>query len=101
MSHRACGFCDDALEQAEKIKESGYAYTGGESALSVTEVYAKDEVTGVFPLDADISQQASKILNGSGGQVFVADAKVSRSRVEVGLRNGQWVVVTIAPIPEN
>lgn len=100
MSHRACGFCDDALEQAERIKDHGYTYTGGDSSLRVIEIYARDDVTGIFPLDAEITQKSSRITGGSGEEIYSAEAKVSESRVEMGLHNGKWVVVTVAPIPE-
>jgi hypothetical protein len=100
MSHRACGFCDDALKQASRIAESNYMYVGGGSALSVVETYVRDDVTGIFPLDVEISQNPSQITDRDGKEVYSADAKVSESRVEMGVRKGQWVVVTVAPIPE-
>lgn len=100
MSHRACGFCDDALEQAKRIEARNYTYSGGASTFSLIETYMKDEVTGIFPLDAEISQNPSLISDRRGKEVYSADATVSESRVEMGIRNGEWVVVTVAPIPE-
>lgn len=100
MSHRACGFCDDALEQAQRIEGGGYTYSGGESMLSVMEIYDRDEVTGIFPLDTEISQQASLISDSSGNVLHSSDAKAFESRVEMGIRNDRWVVVTVAPIPK-
>jgi hypothetical protein len=100
MSHRACGFCDDALEQAKRIKERNYMYSGGDSKLSVTETYVRDEVTGIFPLDVEISQKSSLISDREGKEVHASNAKDSKSRIEMGIRDGQWVVVTVAPIPE-
>jgi hypothetical protein len=100
MSHRACGFCDDALEQAKRIEERNYMYSGGDSKLSVTETYVRDEVTGIFPLDVEISQKSSVISDQEGKDVHVSNAKDSESRIEMGIRDGRWVVVTVAPIPE-
>lgn len=100
MSHRACGFCEDALEQAERIEVHGYTYTGGDTDLSVTETYRRDGVTGIYPLDVDISQEASQITDGKGGEIYAAKGRVSESRVEMGTRDGQWIVVAVAPIPE-
>lgn len=100
MSHRACGFCDDALEQAKRIEARNYTYSGGGSTFSLIETYMRDEVTGIFPLDAEISQNPSLISDTQGKEVYSADATVSESRVEMGISNGEWVVVTVAPIPE-
>jgi hypothetical protein len=100
MSHRACGFCDDAIGQAERIEEQGYTYSGGDSVLTVTKIYARDEVTGIFPLDTEIHQRSSLIVGDLGEEIFSSDTKVSKSRVEMGIRNDDWVVVTVAPVPE-
>jgi hypothetical protein len=100
MSHRACGFCDDALEQAKRIEEGGWAYTGGGSTLSLVEAYKRDELTGVYPLDVEISQESSQISESGGAQLDSVESKVFDRRIEMGLRDGEWVVVTVAPIPE-
>ncbi|MFJ3402717.1 DUF6318 family protein [Promicromonospora sp. NPDC090134] len=99
MSHRACGFCSDALEQAKRIKEHGYTYAGGDATLEVTETYVRDDVTGIYPLDTEISQKSSQISDSNGKEVHSTVDKISESRVEMGIRGGSWVVVTVAPIP--
>lgn len=99
MSHRACGFCDDALEQAKQIKEGGWVYKGGGSTLSVTQTYSRDELTGIYPLDVEISQESSQIFESGGTQLDAIESKEFDRRVEMGLRSGEWVVVTVAPIP--
>jgi hypothetical protein len=99
MSHRACGFCADALEQAERIDESGWVYAGGESDLAVTQVYERDGLTGIFPLDVEVTQRSSQIVGSDGEELYTVETKVFERRVEIGLRGGQWVVVTVAPLP--
>jgi len=99
MSHRACGFCDDALEQARQIEEGGWRYTGGGSTLSVTQTYERDDLTGIYPLDVEISQESSEISENDGTKLDSIESKVFDRRVEMGLRRGEWVVVTVAPIP--
>jgi hypothetical protein len=99
MSHRACGFCDDALEQAKQIKEGGWIYEGGGSTLSVTQTYNQDELTGIYPLDVEISQESSQISESGGAQLDSIESKKFDRRIEMGLRSGEWVVVTVAPIP--
>lgn len=99
MSHRACGFCADALEQAERIDESGWTYAGGESGLAVTQVYERDGLTGIFPFDVEITQKSSQIVGPDGEELYTVEAKVFERRVEMGRKGGQWVVVTVAPVP--
>nr|BFF19758.1 hypothetical protein GCM10025730_32790 [Promicromonospora thailandica] len=99
MSHRACGFCEDALEQAERVETNDYTYVGGGSRLDVKQAYARDPVTGIFPLDAVIAQDGSQILGRDGAVVFTAEHKRFDRRIEIGRRAGAWVVVTVAPIP--
>jgi hypothetical protein len=99
MSHRACGFCDDALEQAEQIADGRWTYTGGESTLSVTQIYKRDELTGIYPLDAEISQKSSRITGRDSDELYSVQSKTFDRRVEMGLRDGVWTVVTVAPIP--
>ncbi|GAB2490796.1 hypothetical protein GCM10027063_35020 [Promicromonospora xylanilytica] len=100
MSHRACGFCEDALEQAERIADGGWAYSGGESTLSVTQLYQRDELTGIYPLDAEILQKTSRISGRDGSELDSVDSKSFSRRIEMGLKGSDWVVVTVAPIPE-
>ena len=100
MSHRACGFCDDALEQAERIKEGGWTYSGGTSTLGVTQVYKRDELTGIYPMDAEIAQEPSRISDPNGNKLDSVESKLFERRIEMGIRAGEWVVVTVAPIPD-
>ena len=100
MSHRACGFCADALEQAARIQDSAWVYTGGESSLSVSQTYLRDGVTGIIPIDVEISQQSSRIADRGGEEIYSVDSKVFDRRVEMGRKHGEWVVVTIAPVPK-
>jgi hypothetical protein len=99
MSHRACGFCDDALKQAEQIEERGWLYTGGDSTLSVTQVYERDELTGIHPLDVEISQESSQLFDSDGSELDSLQSKLFDRRIEMGLRKGRWVIVTVAPVP--
>lgn len=100
MSHRACGFCEDALEQARAIDESAWVYTGGESSVSVTQIYLRDGVTGIFPIDVEISQKSSRVEDRGGEEIYSVESKAFDRRVEVGRRGGEWVVVTVAPVPK-
>ena len=100
MSHRACGFCDDALEQAEQIKEGGWAYSGGDSTLSVTQAYKRDELTGIYPMDTEITQEQSRISDPNGNKLDSVETTLFDRRIEMGIKSGEWVVVKVAPIPD-
>ena len=95
MSHVACGFCIDALEQARSIKERGELWHGGEITSALTEIYPRDELTGIFPYDFEVRQTAVRITARTGGEVFVHEPVSDDYRVEMGLQGGEWVVVGI------
>jgi hypothetical protein len=100
MSHRACGFCDELSEQASDIHEANETFVGGETSVEITKKYKRDEVTGIYPFDSRITQNAQKITAVDGRIVLDADQEVLDRRIEIGRRDGEWVMVTVAPIPE-
>ena len=99
MSHRACGFCDDALEQAEKIHTRHETWSGGEIEGVLLETYAQDEITGVYPLDFQVQQDAARITDAEGVTVFEGKDERATYRVELGRMGGNWIVVEIASGP--
>ncbi|WP_277986466.1 DUF6318 family protein [Promicromonospora panici] len=99
MSHRACGFCDDALEQAKRIRTRHETWTGGEIRSVLLETYARDEVTGIYPLDFEVEQSAAQITDADGVTVFEGEDEQATYRVELGWKSGDWVVVEIASGP--
>lgn len=96
MSHRACGFCSDALEQAESIQARHETWTGGEIQSTLLEMYERDAVTGIFPLDLEVEQAAANIADSEGVTVFEGEDERSTYRVEAGRRGSAWVIVEIA-----
>ncbi|MEV0892997.1 DUF6318 family protein [Promicromonospora sp. NPDC050262] len=99
MSHRACGFCGDALEQAKSIQARHETWTGGEIHSILLETYERDAVTGIFPLDLEVEQAAAQIADSEGVTVFEGADEHSTYRVEVGRQDSAWVIVEIAPGP--
>lgn len=99
MAHEACGFCDDAIGQAETIKSRADVYSGGETDVVVVGEYARDDLTGIFPLDARVDQTPIVITDSAGGELFASDALSKVYRAEMGIRDGAWVVVEVAPAP--
>jgi hypothetical protein len=99
MSHRACGFCDDALEQAKKIRTRHETWSGGEIRSVLLETYERDSVTGIYPLDFEVAQAAARITNAEGAVVFEGEDERATYRVELGQVNGDWVVAEIASGP--
>ncbi|GAB4087236.1 hypothetical protein GCM10028784_38660 [Myceligenerans cantabricum] len=95
MSHEACGFCSDALEQAESIRENGDRWIGGEVSMDIARIYDRDALTGVLPLDVEIDQAAGKIIDVEGETLFAQDRSVDVYRAEMGFRNGAWQVVEL------
>jgi hypothetical protein len=100
MSHRACGFCEQALKDADRIQDREQSFHGGETAVKVLDQYLQDHLTGIYPLDVEVEQEASETVDADGSIFSSAEAQVSEHRVEVGRKNDRWVVVAIAPRPE-
>ncbi len=101
MSHRACGFCEELTTQALAIRDQGEIFVGGETSVQITKEYRRDEVTGIYPFDSKITQEAQTITAPDGSVVLDADREVLERRIEMGRRAGEWVMVTVAPIPEH
>lgn len=99
MSHMACGFCEDALEQAERIRSRNDTWTGGKIRSALLETYKRDELTGIYPLDFEVEQAAAQIIDSEGAAVFKGDDESATYRVEMGRKADAWVVVEIAPGP--
>lgn len=100
MAHESCGFCAKATGQSETINERSDVFAGGSTTAQLVEAFQRDEATGIFPLDMQVEQAAISIEDSSGATVYSSDAISSLYRVEMGLRQGEWVVVEIAPSPE-
>jgi len=102
LSHEACGFCSETLEQVNWLREAGGKHTGGELTLDIAEPgkYVRDEQTGIRPLDGVVTQAALTVTDGSGTEIASEPAGTQDVRVEVGRHDGQWVIVELAPIPE-
>jgi hypothetical protein len=101
MSHQECEYCANRLDQAREIAKFGDTYEGGKSTVKILETYEQDTVTGIWPIDVEILEDASQITSDGGEVVFENEANVSRARVEIGRRSGEWVIVGVTNIPES
>ncbi|MGW8566768.1 DUF6318 family protein [Isoptericola sp. NPDC055881] len=99
MSHKSCTYCANRLDQAREITKRGDIFTGGDAKVRVTQTYAQDSTTGIWPLDVRIDEKASTITSKSGRKLFHQDASEDESRVEVARSRGHWTVLTVAEIP--
>ncbi|WP_277213354.1 DUF6318 family protein [Isoptericola croceus] len=100
MSHRACGFCDDTVQEASTIAREQKTYRGGELVGKLVQTHERDPVTGIYPLDMDVTQAPAEIVDSKGSIEWSQDRAVTEARVEMGLRDGEWVVVEIAGRPQ-
>ncbi|WP_419707920.1 DUF6318 family protein [Promicromonospora sp. NFX87] len=101
MSHRACGFCEQALRDTARIQDRDQRFVGGTTEVKVLDQYLRDDLTGIYPLDVEVTQEASTTLDPAGSAVASAEPQTSAHRVEVAQKDGRWVVVAIAPRPES
>jgi hypothetical protein len=100
MSHASCGYCQSGLDQAKQRTERNDRFDGGEIEATVVQIYDRDAVTGIWPLDLDVTEAPIVATNESGADVFTSDGSSYRTRVEMGLVDSHWVVVEVASQPE-
>ncbi|MCB7136570.1 DUF6318 family protein [Cellulosimicrobium marinum] len=100
MTHEACGFCSDSIGQATRIVDEEASFEGGEIATTVITTYAQDDLTGLYPLDVQIDQEPMVIRDSSNAELFADDRTSDLYRVEMGIRDGTWVVFEVAGSPE-
>ncbi|AEG44167.1 DUF6318 family protein [Isoptericola variabilis] len=100
MSHEACDFCRAVVERTTEIQREGLTLDGGDLSYRVLESYARDAATGIFPLDMEVTQEASTTTAPNGSVESSSEKQTDVMRIEMGLRADEWVVVTVAPKPE-
>jgi hypothetical protein len=99
LSHESCGYCKATLENEQWLRDNGGTFSGGEITTTLEQTYERDVVTGIFPLDIRIVQGPIVIVDSEGNEIDRVDRSESVARVEVGLRDGQWVIATVAQRP--
>ncbi|MCP2285432.1 hypothetical protein APR04_004364 [Promicromonospora umidemergens] len=99
MSHRACDYCTGALENAAWLQETRGTFEGGFTDAVLAKTYQRDELTGVIPLDFVTSQGEISIRDEKRNEIDHVSTTEFQARVEVGRRDGAWVIVEIAPDP--
>lgn len=101
MSLPECEACVGFIDQARMIAERGDTFTGGETDATVEDPgrYVRDEATGIMPLDVAYTQAEMLIVDSAGAELFSSPGATEDRRMELGLREGSWVVLTIVPIP--
>lgn len=95
MSHEACGFCDGVIADATNIHENHRTYTGGITHATIEERYRRDDLTGAWPLDINVRQEKATVLDSEGQELADTAAHEGLVRVEIGLKDNQWVVVGV------
>ena len=101
MSHRACDYCRGALENAAWLRKSRGSFEGGLTEATLAKTYQRDDLTGITPFDFVTSQGEIWIRDHEGNQIDHVAETDFEARVEMGRRAGTWVVVEVAPDPDN
>lgn len=100
MSHQECATCAARLKQAQEIAAGGYVWVGGVTTVGIVHTYAKDAVLEAWPIDVRVHVEAAKVTDPSGNVVFQSDVTDHQRRIEVGRRDGSWIIIGIAAPPE-
>jgi hypothetical protein len=101
MSHRACEYCKGTLENAAWLQETRGTFEGGLTEAVLAKTYQRDDLTGIFPFDFGTSQGEIWIRDQEGKQVDHIAETDFEARVEVGRRDGEWVIVEVATDPDS
>lgn len=99
MSHKACDFCTDGGDRAREMAAHGETLVGGGLDVQILQTYLRDDLTGIYPLDARVTQESYETRDANGHVIDSGVREVVDRRIELGRRNGDWVVVTITQIP--
>ena len=102
MSHSTCEFCAKRLDQARRIQEGGYTWTGGENkSMRILHTYAQDQPTGIWPIDVEYIDSAATVTDATGAVHTEIEGVTARSRVEMAQQDGRWVCVNVAELRED
>ncbi|MBD5788233.1 hypothetical protein IF650_18900 [Cellulosimicrobium terreum] len=98
LSLDSCTFCQGAIEQAGQIAQREDVFEGGGAVANVDDpgFYSRDEATGIFPLDVHVVQEPMSIRSEDGEELFAQKRTDDIYRAELGLSDGEWVVVEIS-----
>lgn len=99
MSHESCGFCAARLEQAQEVASSEYAVVGGEVTVDIVHTYAQDPTTGIWPIDITTTMRPVELKDATGMTVDGYPAGSVEQRIEMGRRDGRWVVIGVGDRP--
>jgi len=101
MSHRSCQFCETVHARALEIQQRGLVLEGGGLTADVTRKYDRDAATAIFPLDVQVTQDKATATYANGQVESSSEPQRAEMRVEMGLRHGDWTVVSVVPKPES
>jgi hypothetical protein len=101
MSHPECEPCRGFIDQANTIAERGDVYSGGDVDATIADPgrYLRDEATGITPLDVEYTQAEILIADTAGKELYSSANASELRRMELGRRDGSWIIITIAPMP--
>jgi len=100
MSHGACEFCQQSSARVRELVQKGAEFRGGTLTTEVLQTYARDEMTGIYPLDLRVTQDPYRTVAADGSVLDSGEERAIERRVEMGRRAGDWVVIAIVPVPE-
>ena len=99
ISHSTCEFCADRLNQARALRAQDCQWTGGDVRVEIRHTYAQDAPTGIWPIDAMLTQAPATVTDRDGHIVAEIPAASGLRRIEVAQQDGHWVFVEAGGIP--
>jgi hypothetical protein len=99
MTLDSCEFCVGRIDQAREVAAGHYTWSSGPSTATVLHTYEQDPLTGIWPIDVEIHDEAVSVSDERGAVVFSHEAATFSRRVEMAWKDGAWIVVQVADIP--
>lgn len=92
LSGPECGYCADALENAERVRDEGWVAEGGDIVVDETKTQAtlRDDFTATVLLVADVDE--AFLTAEDGERTTSGEAREVTYAFELAVLNGQWHV---------
>jgi len=100
MSVKSCEYCANRLDQSREIADRGDKFSGGAAIATVLHTFEQDAATGIWPIDVQVKAASATVKDSAGDVIFQSKENTGELRMEMAQREGEWVVVGVADVPE-
>jgi hypothetical protein len=92
MSGPNCRFCASVSKDVVKMREKGRRSEGGQIIVTGKRAYPQEAATGIFPVDLELTQDASRDISAEGGIVDSTSGGETLAQIDLVWLDGRWVI---------